>query len=702
MEIKKDILWRVYLSFIGIVLLGFFVIGKAFYIQNVEGEYWRSMSDSLHQRIVPLEADRGTIYSEDGQMLSTSLPTFDIYIDFAAEGLRDKNGKRFKEHVDSFAIAMSSFFGDKSRAAYKSQLEAGYKSKTRYYSLKKKLTFAQYKVFREFPLVRLGRNKSGVITEVNSVRLNPYGLLANRTIGLSRDNAQNVGLENTYDSLLRGATGQRLVRFIAGGAAIPVEGYEIEPENGKNIITTIDVNMQDIAENALMKMMLQSEAQTCTCVVMEVSTGKIKAIANLGRQDDGSYWEDYNYALRTTEPGSTIKLATLLAVLGEGKKTIHDQVQIGTTGNAYVGVRNVTDAERAPKGLMSIKECFAHSSNVGMSRIAYDAFASNPDKFLEYLKHFQLNNRTGIDIAGEEKPRLPRIKKNNEGLHAMVTMSFGYAIEVSPMQTLTLYNAIANKGKMMKPYLVNRIENDGLLIKEFNPVVVVDEIAKPSVITAAQECLNAVAIEGTTKRVFKETPFAVAGKTGTSHYASGEIKYHHGVYQASYVGYFPANEPKYSCIVVIKTKPRAAMHYGGQLAAPVFKEVATKLYAMYVEDKEPVKNKFAPDSTGFFYAGYTSDVKDVFNQLGVKYKDSVTKNFWSTVYDQQYATVVAGNTVKPKRMPDVKGLGLKDALYLLENMGVKVVIGGRGKVVEQSIAPGTGLNTGMTVFLDFG
>ena len=702
MEIKKDILWRVYLSFIGIGLLGIFVIGKAFYIQNVEGEYWRSMSDSLHQRIVPLEAERGTIYSEDGQMLSTSLPTFDIYIDFAAEGLRDKNGKRFKENVDSFAIAMSSFFGDKSKAAYKSQLEAGYKSKTRYYSLKKKLTFAQYKVFREFPLVRLGRNKSGVITEVNSVRLNPYGLLANRTIGLSRNNAQNVGLENTYDSLLRGATGQRLVRFIAGGAAIPVEGYEIEPENGKNIITTIDVNMQDIAENALMKMMLQSEAQTGTCVVMEVSTGKIKAIANLGRQDDGSYWEDYNYALRTTEPGSTIKLATLLAVLEEGKKTIHDQVQIGTTGNAYVGVRNVTDAERAPKALMSVKECFAHSSNVGMSRIAYETFASNPDKFIEYLKHFQLNNRTGIDIAGEEKPRLPRIKKNNEGLHAMVTMSFGYAIEVSPMQTLTLYNAIANKGKMMKPYLVNRIENDGLLIKEFNPVVVVDEIAKPSVITAAQECLNAVAIEGTTKRVFKETPFAVAGKTGTSHYASGDIKYHHGVYQASYVGYFPANEPKYSCIVVIKTKPRAAMHYGGQLAAPVFKEVATKLYAMYVEDKQPIKNKFAPDSTKFFYAGYTSDVKDVFNQLGVRYKDSVTQNFWSTVYDQQYSTVVSGNTVKPKRMPDVKGLGLKDALYLLENMGVKVVIGGKGKVVDQSIAPGTGLNNGMTVYLDFG
>ena len=702
MDIRKDILWRVYLSFLGIVLLGIFVVGKAFYIQRIEGDYWRSMSDSLHQRIVPLDADRGTIYSEDGQMLSTSLPTFDIYIDFAADGLREKNGKRFKKYVDSFAISMANYFGDKSKAAYKKELLDGYKSKSRYYPLKKKLSFEQYKVFREFSFAQLGRNRSGIITEVQSIRLNPYGLLANRTIGLARNNAQNVGLENTYDSLLKGASGQRLVRFIAGGAAIPIEGYEIEPENGKDIITTIDVNMQDIAENALMKMLVQSESEYGTCLVMETETGKIKAIANLGRRPDGSYWEDYNYALRTTEPGSTIKLATLISVLEEGHTTINDLVQVGSTGSAYVGVRNVTDAERAPKPVMTVKECFAHSSNIGMSKIAFKTFATQPDQFLKYLHRFHFNTTSGIDLVGEERPVLPKMKRTNEGLHAMVTMSFGYAIEVSPLQTLMLYNAIANKGKMMKPYLVNRIENNGLLVKSFEPTVLVEEVCKPSIVKDAQDCMNAVVTEGTAKLVFKDTPFPVAGKTGTAHVAGGDVKYYDGVYQASFVGYFPADAPKYSCIVVIKTKPHAPMHYGGQLAAPVFKEVATKLYAMYVEEKQPFYATFKSDSSAFYYAGYTTDVKNILSTLKINYKDSVKKNFWSTMYDDNYKAVVKGNSVRPKLMPNVKGLGLKDALYLLENIGVKVVANGRGKVLNQSIDAGTGLQKGMTVYLDFG
>ncbi|HVE60438.1 MAG TPA: penicillin-binding transpeptidase domain-containing protein, partial [Chitinophagaceae bacterium] len=308
-------MWRVYLSFIGIVLLSFIVLGRAFYIQKFQGDHWRSMSDSMHQKIVPLEAERGTIYSEDGQMLSTSIPFFDIYIDFGAEGLRDKNGKRFKENIDSFSYALSAYFGDKSRDTYRKELKRAYDKKERYYLLKKGISFEQYKSFREFPLARLGRNKSGVIVEVRSRRLNPFGSLAKRTIGLARENAQNVGLERTYDSLLKGTKGKRLVRFISGGAYVPVEGYEIEPENGKDIITTLDVTMQDIAENALRKMVVQSESQYGTCIVMETKTGKIKAIANLGAGKNGTYDENLNYALQTTEPGSTIKLATLLAVL---------------------------------------------------------------------------------------------------------------------------------------------------------------------------------------------------------------------------------------------------------------------------------------------------------------------------------------------------------------------------------------------------
>jgi cell division protein FtsI (penicillin-binding protein 3) len=698
-EIKRDILWRVYLSFIAIVLLSFVVLGRAFYIQHVQGHYWRSMSDSLHQKFVELDAERGTIYSEDGQMLSTSIPFFDIYIDFAAEGLRDKNGKRFRENLDSFSTALSHFFNDKTISEYKKALRQAYNEKNRYYLLKKGLSFEQYKTFREFPLVKLGRNKSGVIAEVKTKRLNPFGLLAKRTIGLARENAQNVGLERTYDSLLKGTTGKRLVRFIAGGAAVPVEGYEIEPENGKDVNTTLDVSIQDIVENSLMKMMVQSESQYGTCIVMETKTGKIKAIANLGKSPNRTYDENLNFALQTNEPGSTIKLATLLSVLDAGSSKIGDLVQVGSAGSAYVGVRNVNDAERSPKPVLTVKECFAHSSNVGMSKLAYKAFASDPQKFKDYLHRFHLDRRVNIGLVGEEAPVLPRWKRNKEGLHAMLTMSFGYAIEVSPLHTLMLYNAIANNGKMVRPYLVNSIKNNGIIIKEFSPEIIDENICKPQVIIAARQSMEAVVTEGTAKAVFADVPFAVAGKTGTAHVAGGNVKYYDGIYQASFVGYFPADKPEYTCIVVIKTKPHAAMHYGGQLAAPVFKEVATKLYAMYVQRKNILPLQYKPDSTFNIYAGTTNDVKDIFGAMNISYVDSTVQKPWSVVYTNPDKPVIKLSVVEKKIVPDVRNMGLKDALYLLENSSIKVITKGRGKVVAQDILPGTPVTKNQNITL---
>jgi cell division protein FtsI (penicillin-binding protein 3) len=492
MEIRRDILWRVYLCFISMAVLCVLILGKAFYIQRFQGEHWRSMNDSMHQRIVELDAERGTIYSEDGQMLSTSLPEFDIYLDFKADGLRDKNGKVFKENLDSFSRAMAAYFNDKSAAQYKKELLEGYKKKSRYYSLKKKLSFEQYKNFRQFPLVKLGRNKSGVIVEESSKRLSPFGLLANRTIGLSREHIasngkvkkQNVGLEKSYDTLLTGQKGQRLIRYAAGGA-IPVEGFQIEPENGKDIFTTLDVNIQDIAENALLRQMDTTESLYGTCIVMETKTGKIKAIANLGRRPDGSYWEDDNYALRVTEPGSTIKLVTLLAVLEKGSSKIDDLVEVGNAGRMIVGPRNVNDAERSPKQVLTVKECFAHSSNVGMSKLAYKAFAQNPNEFRGYLHRYHMDVRSPIDLSNIPKPQLASFEKNSGGLMNMITMSFGYALQVSPLHTLTLYNAIANNGKMMKPYLVNSIQQDGIMIKQYAPAVMEESIAKPETIQAA-------------------------------------------------------------------------------------------------------------------------------------------------------------------------------------------------------------------------
>lgn len=708
MEVKRDILWRVYLSFLGMVVLSLLVLGKAFYIQRFQGEHWRSMSDSMHQKIQELDADRGTIYSEDGQMLSTSLPQFDIYMDFQADGLRDKSGKVFKENIDSFAISLAGYFGDKTSAQYKKELQAAYKSKSRYYSLRKKMTFEDYKAFRSFPLVKLGRNKSGVIVEENSKRISPFGLLANRTIGLSREHVasngklkkQNVGLEKTYDSLLTGQKGQRLVRYIAGGA-VPVEGFQIEPENGKDVFTTLDVNIQDISENALLRMMESSEAQYGTCIVMEVKTGKIKAIANLGRRPDGSYWEDDNYALRVTEPGSTIKLATLLAVLDKGTSSLNDMVEVGSAGRLQVGPRIVNDAERSPKAVMTVKECFAHSSNVGMSKLAFKAFANNPKEFKEYLHRYHLDVRSPIDLSNIPAPRLAPLENKNGGLMNMLTMSFGYAINVSPLHTLSLYNAIANDGKMMKPYLVNSIQSNGIVIKQFEPTVLDKSICKPEVAKAARESMEAVVTEGTGRPAFKNMPFAVAGKTGTAHVADGDIKYGHGVYQASFVGYFPADKPVYSCIVVVRTKPHAAAHYGGMLGAPVFREIATKLYAMYVDQKPATLYSAKKDSSTYFYAGNTKNIKQVFGTFNMWYADSVQQSNWTSVYaGNNYQPVLRTNAVREKLMPNVKGMGLKDALYLLESMGLKVTISGKGKVANQSVAPGSALAKGVTVVLE--
>lgn len=710
MEVKRDILWRVYLSFLGIAVISFFILSKAFYIQRFQGNYWKSMSDSLHQRIEALDAERGTIYSEDGQMLSTSIPTFDIYMDMVADGLREKDGKRFKENVDSLSIALANYFGDRSASEYRRDLQAAYKKNDRYFLLRKKLSFEDYKAFREFPLARLGRNKSGVIVEVNSKRLTPFQLLANRTVGLSRDyvasngkmKKMNVGLEKSYDSFLTGQKGQRLVRYIAGGVAVPVEGYQVEPENGKDVVTTIDVNMQDITESALMKMMLQSEAQYGTAIVMETKTGKIKAIANLGRQKDGNYWEDDNYALRVTEPGSTIKLLTLLSVLEKGTSSLNDLVEVGSAGQMMVGPRMVNDAERAPKPVLTVEECFAHSSNVGMSKVAYKAFANNPKELKEYIHRFHLDVPATIDLKDVPKPRLAPLENRNGGLMNMITMSFGYAIQVSPLNTLTLYNAIANDGKMMKPYLVNSIRVDGKDIEEFHPFVLAEKICKPDVIEAAKESMKAVVEIGTGKPAFKDMPFAVAGKTGTAHVADGNIKYYDGVYQATFVGYFPAERPQYTCIVVIRTKPHAFLHYGGTVAAPVFREIATKIYAMYVDKQGAPNYATVKDSSNYFYAGNANDIKNVYSKLDVKYRDSAAKTNWTHVYALNAEPVLTETNVRDKIMPNVKGMGLKDALFLLENMGIKVMTKGKGKIINQSIPAGTPLMKGFTVVVELG
>jgi cell division protein FtsI (penicillin-binding protein 3) len=365
-------------------IAGSCILGKAIYIQRTQGAYLRGMSDSLHQRVVSIEAERGTIYSEDGSMLSTSIPQFDMYVDFMADGLREKDGKRFKENIDSLSICLSNLFRDKSSREYKYLLEAGYRDKERYFLLKKKMSFKEYQQLKEFPLVRLGRNNSGFIPDKRIIRLNPYKMLAYRTIGLLRD-SNKVGLELTYDEYLQGTAGKRLVRFIAGGASVPVDDYEVEAENGKDVITTLDVNMQDITENALMKMMVKNRAVHGCAIIMEVKTGKIKAIANLGRRKNNSYFEDYNYAITPTEPGSTFKLATMLALLEDKKISLNTIIDLNG-GKWEIFGRTVYDTEDHGYKV-TVKEAFEQSSNVGMAKLAWMYYSSNPNRFLNHIKN---------------------------------------------------------------------------------------------------------------------------------------------------------------------------------------------------------------------------------------------------------------------------------------------------------------------------
>lgn len=463
MDVKKDILWRVYICFILMAAAGACILAKAVYIQQAQGAYWRGMSDSLHQRIVSLEAERGTIYSDDGSMLSTSIPQFDIYIDFMAEGLREKNGRRFKENIDSLSICLANLFNDRGRAEYKYILQTGYRDKERYFLLRKKMSFKEYQQFREFPLVRLGRNKSGFIPDKKIIRLNPYKMLAYRTIGLLRD-SNKVGLELTYDKYLHGTAGKRLVRFIAGGTSVPADNYEIEAEKGKDVITTLDVNIQDVTENALRKMMVKNEAVHGCAIVMEVKSGKIKAIANLGHIRDSSYWENYNYAITPAEPGSTFKLATMLSLLEDKKISLNTVVDLdGGTWQVYR--RTVYDAEKHGLYKVTVKQAFEHSSNVAMAKLAWMNYRSQPAAFIDHLKKLRLDTLTGIDLTGEIKPTVYSPKSRHWSNTTLPWMAFGYNIAVSPLQMLTLYNAVANDGKMMRPFLVTEIKEDGRSIK---------------------------------------------------------------------------------------------------------------------------------------------------------------------------------------------------------------------------------------------
>ncbi|MEI6087513.1 MAG: penicillin-binding protein [Bacteroidota bacterium] len=701
MEVKRDILWRVYLSYLLVIVACIAIFGKAIYIQQVQGPHWRSMSDSLHQHIDSIEAERGTIFSEDGQMLSTSIPQFDLYIDFRVEYLHEKSGVHFRNNIDSLSYFLADLFKDQSEDSYKKIIKQAYRDNEAYFELHKKTTYREYEQLRHFPLFKEGRYKSGLIVNERNIRLNPYGILAFRTVGLDRETSK-VGLEKTYDSILKGREGKQWVRTIAGGVKVPItDDYIVEPETGKDIVSTIDVFIQEIAENALMKMMEKNEAEHGCAIVMETKTGKIKAIANLGKQENGSYSEDLNYAITTrSEPGSTFKLATLMALLEDKKVTLNDIVDL-EGGTWKVGGLTVYDSEQSGHRGVTVKQAFELSSNVGMAKLVNNAYGSHPSQFILALSRMHMDSITGVDLVGEARPDIFRPNQKRWVPTALPWMAFGYNLQVTPLQTLTLYNAVANHGKMMRPYLISSIKEEGVLLKNIEPTVLREKVCSDQTLKMLQSCLEGVCTDGTAKELFKNSLYPVAGKTGTALMANGKMAYTEKIFQSSFAGYFPADNPQYSCIVVIKNKPHAKVYYGAAVAGTVFKEISDRLYSTYVKGNiSPALKQLKTDSIMLQYAGYKKDISRVLTTLKMNMRDSSNNASWTNIYGDQKNMIAYSKIIDDKTMPELKGLGLKDAVYICENMGLRLHVRGTGKVGSQSIVAGQTINKGQLVQLE--
>lgn len=694
MDVKRDIRFRVYLSFTGIVLLAAAIIVKALMIQVKEGKELRAQAEEAHTRKETLLPERGNIYSEDGTLLSSTIPQFDLRVDFKAI-----NKDTFRRYVDTLSQCMARLFKEASAEEYRRQLKTAFNHKERYWLLRKNAAYYQYQAVRNFPVFNKGKNRGGFIAEPRSRRVNPYGILAYRTIGLWRENADNIGLEQKYNAVLCGKEGTRIIRKVTGGTWMPIEGSEVDPENGKDIVTTLDINIQDAAEHALLEVLTKYNCQYGTAIVMEVKTGKIRALANLGRQSDGSYWEDFNYALIPTEPGSTFKLMSLYALLEDGYVNINDNVN-AQGGVAVFGRQRVVDDHHG-LGLISVKKAFALSSNVAFAKLVNQYYHNDPMKYIRHLQLLQLNKRTGIDLAGERRPMIKTTEsKSWNKVTSLPWIGYGYESLITPLHTCMVYNAVANNGTMMKPYLVSAIQEYGLPVQQFEPTVLVEKIGKPSTIKQMQQAMHAVVEEGTAKAI-KSPYYTAAGKTGTAQVADKGISYADGVRQGSFVGYFPYDNPQYTIAVVVRSTPHGA-YYGAVVGAPVFKAIADKLYATHIGGwKAPAdslirqRSLVAKKSTG-------DKLNQVLAGLGLPVKPTSWNGIAGLQTDSSGRYAVKKIETGRDMVPDVNGMGLRDALYILESAGMQVSASGNGKVVSQSVPAGNKISKGQRIHIQLG
>ena len=704
MPLKRDILWRVGVVYIFILLLGLIITGKIFYLQVFEGKELTKKAEELNLKSEMVESNRGDIYSANGRLLASSVPFYEIRLDTRSTGL-EMNKETYFNKLDSLARKLAEMFRDQSAAQYRRELYQARKQGERFYLVKERVNYKELKELKTFPLFRKGRYKGGFIVIQKDLRIQPHGNLASRTIGYTTDweGGNIVGIEGAYDNYLKGTKGVRLMRRIQGGVWIPVgDDNKVEPKSGKDVVTTININIQDVAESALREQLIEHNADHGTAVLMEVNTGEIRAIANLGKTDEGVYREIYNYAVgESREPGSTFKLAPIMAVLEDNYVNLDDTVDT-KNGVVYYYDKKLTDVKPGGYGKISVKDAFIHSSNVGISKIITQNYRNRPSQFVDRLYSMNLDEKLGLEIKGEGEPLIRYPGDKYWSGVSLPMMSIGYEIRLTPLQILTFYNAVANDGTMVKPMFVKQIKEHGKLVKSFNTQVINPAISSKSTIRKAQTLLEGVVQEGTARNL-RNANFKIAGKTGTAQIANEKYGYmkDSGIsYQASFVGYFPADNPKYSCIVVVNS-PSKDVYYGNVVAGPVFREIAEKVYATSFEMHEGLKLVQNENTTKVPYTKHShrKELTTALKNLGVKVNEKHVDSEWVVTRKKDSLIDLNNRYIDANIMPNVIGMGAKDAIYILENLGLNVKIIGRGSIREQSILPGKPIDKGDKVVL---
>lgn len=676
-----------------IVVFAVCVAAKVGHIQFAEGEKWTRISNEISFDYKKVNATRGNIYSDNGSLLATSLPFYKIAMDPTL--VRDEI---FRKDIDSLSLLLANYYKDRSSTDYKRMIRDARESGRQYLILnKRQINFQTKKEMSTWPIFREGRLRGGVLFEKMDVRYRPFSNLSRRTIGFVNENGKGVGLEYSFENALGGQHGEALFQKIAGDTWKPVfDANNIKAIDGLDIQTTIDINLQDVAETSLYRAMQQHNADLGTVVVMEVKTGHIKAISNLSADGKGNYHEVLNTAVGgSIEPGSTFKLVTMMALLEETNIELTDSINTGNGEYTFYN-KKVRDHEEGGFGRITIKDAFERSSNIAMAKLMDKHFGTKPSKFLQYVDELKLSKPLGLQITGEAYPKISRPKDKNWSGITLPWMAYGYGFEISPLHTLALYNAVANDGKMIKPMFVTSISQADEAKKVFETEVINPKICSRKTLNQLKLLLEGVVDRGTAKNL-KNSYYRIAGKTGTAQILKDN--HYEKKYITSFVGYFPAHAPKFSAIVLIKN-PKGIYQYGNSVAGPVFKEIADNIYSRDLElhlamEKKPVLE------LGVFptiRAGRQDELTMLCNELGIS-NHSTTEEEWIKAAKNGNAVTWKKNVVIKDHVPDVQGMTLRDAIYLLEKTGLRVVHQGKGRVSAQSLSPGTRISKGSQIHI---